>query len=293
MCKLSKKEQLIKEIINVISTYNQKLTLRQIYYRLVAKLTIQNTISQYKYLSSILVEARKNGLVRYDAIEDRTRDIINKAKIDYKTLKNDLFDTIDYIKDNRHWIPDNLYQQKIVLIGLEKQALEGVFRNIIDKYSNAILVVCRGYNSLTQIWELTEILKKENRQVHLRFFSDFDPSGLDIQRNFIEQCKDLKLEFDSFERIALNEVQIKKYALPFAPTKLSDSRAKNWKYEGVVELDALDPNVLEQMIEKCCQENWDQKTKIAKDRFEIVLNRIYKRRYSKELINVAEELKKE
>jgi hypothetical protein len=119
------------------------------------------------------------------------------------------------------------------LVVLEKQALEGVFTNIIKKYPNAVLVVCRGYNSLTQIHDLSEILKNENRQVHCRFFSDFDPSGLDIQRNFIEQCKDLGIIFDSFKRIALKAKQIREYSLPFTPTKLSDSRARNWKYAGV------------------------------------------------------------
>ncbi|MGQ4874593.1 MAG: hypothetical protein ACP6IY_11045 [Promethearchaeia archaeon] len=290
---MNKKERLIIEVNNIINSYTQKLTLRQIYYRLVAKLIIQNKQSQYKYLSSVLVEARKSGKIPYNAIEDRTREVINNSIINYTYWKKDLEDLLYFIENYTYDIPDNLYQDKITLIVLEKQALEGVFRHSIKGYSNVILIVCRGYNSLTQIWDLSEILKNEDRQVHCRFFSDFDPSGMDIQRNFIEQCKSLDIKFDSFKRIALKKSQVKKYKLPYAPTKLSDSRAKNWHYPGVVELDALDPNILDQMIKKVCKENWDYEVENAKKHFENVMNRIFRKRFSKQLLKLAKKIEKE
>jgi len=291
---VSKKDKILKEVTSVISQYTQKLTLRQIYYRLVARLVIKNEMSQYKYLSKVLVEGRKNGRIPYNAMEDRTRTVSNNARIAYRSWKVAVADDIEAIRDNYlnggYHIMKNIYQPKITLIALEKQALEGIFESALGP--NSILVVCRGYNSLTQIWDLSKLLKNENRHVHCRFFSDFDPSGLDIQRNFIEQCKDLGIVFDSFKRIGLNKRQINRYELPFAPIKLKDSRAKNWTYPGVVELDALDPNILEKMITDTCAENWDKNIAYWRKRLLNVSIRRYKKHYAHDLIKLAKEIKK-
>jgi len=94
---LTKKDKILKAVQNVISSYTQKLTLRQIYYRLVSKLVIKNTISQYKYLSRILEDARKDGLIPYKAIEDRTRDVNNNSEVELDALDPNVLE--DLIKD--------------------------------------------------------------------------------------------------------------------------------------------------------------------------------------------------
>nr|URC17508.1 MAG: DNA topoisomerase IV alpha subunit [Lokiarchaeota virus Skoll Meg22_1214] len=287
---MSKKEILIQEAKNIISSYSQRLTLRQIYYRLVAKLVIPNTVSQYKYLSSILVEARKQGKIRYDAIEDRTRSVQSNATTLYTSWRRELYYKMQDIKEISYTLPKNLFQPKVLVIGLEKQALEGIFKDCLSYHDNTILVVCRGYNSLTQVWELAERLKDDKREIHCRFFSDFDPSGLDIQRNFIEQCKDLGIVFKSFKRVALNRKQIKQYGLPYAPTKKKDSRSKSWSAGGVVELDALDPNILTKMILKTKEKFWDKSIDHRRKKLEKIMERRLKKHYKTSLINHAKSL---
>jgi len=289
--KTIKKQALLNETIKVINSYTQKLTLRQIYYRLVAKHIIQNEYSQYKRLSKLLVEARKKGLVPFDAMEDRTREIINNSVINYDSWRDELNHLIKWIKNPKYYLPENLYQPKINLILLEKQALEGIFRSAID--NNTILVVCKGYNSLTQLYELSELLGEDHREIHCGFFSDYDPSGIDIQRNFKEQSIELGIEFDSFKRIALTKDLIKKYALPYAPTKRKDSRAKDWEDKGVVELDALEPNVLEQMIQIFCSKNWDNEIETRKNRLKLILERRYKKALAKNLKLIVKNLEGE
>ena len=287
---MTKKDLIVREAQNVISTYTQKLTLRQIYYRLVAKLIIENKTSQYKYLSRLLVDARKSGIIGYDSMEDRTREVINNKKIEYKAWRANLKSWITYIEDPKYTLPKNLYQEKISLIVLEKQALEGIFKDAID--DNSILVVCKGYNSLTQIYDLSTILENDNREVHCTFFSDYDPSGLDIQRNFVKQCEDLEVEFESFNRVALVKEQIVKYHLPYAPTKTTDSRSKDWKDRGVVELDALEPNILVDLVKKACSKNWNKNIEKQKNRLEKVLNARYRKHFAKELIELGKKLEK-
>lgn len=271
--KETKKQRLIREVLNIAKSYTSKLTLRQFHYRLVSLGEpdfYANTINAYKYLSKVLVEARKLGLVPYDLMEDRTRSVENNAKASYYFWKTNVKDKIEEIKNP----PDadfsyNIWQDKISLIVVEKEALAGIFKEAIGRMS--FLVVCRGYNSLTQIKELKdeigEIANIKDKEIHCYFFSDYDPSGFDIQRNFLKQCEDLNIEFESFNRIALSEVQINDYSLPYAPTKKTDSRAgkrlngklvldKQWE-KGSVELDALDPKILQDMIKDCCKENWN------------------------------------
>ena len=52
-----------------------RLTLRQLYYQFVARDVISNTQRSYKRLGNIISEARLAGLVDWDAIEDRTRNL--------------------------------------------------------------------------------------------------------------------------------------------------------------------------------------------------------------------------
>jgi len=49
------------------------LTLRQVYYQLVAGLDIENCEAEYKKLSRLLTKARLDNLISWDATEDRAR----------------------------------------------------------------------------------------------------------------------------------------------------------------------------------------------------------------------------
>ena len=51
------------------------LTLRQLFYQTVARGLLENTFRQYKRLGSIIRNGRDAGLIDWDAIEDRTREV--------------------------------------------------------------------------------------------------------------------------------------------------------------------------------------------------------------------------
>lgn len=297
--KQTKKKRLIEEVLKIAKIYTTKLTLRQFHYRLVRlgdPSFYANTTNAYKYLSSVLVYARKNGLVPYDLMEDRTRTIDNRTETWFTFWKEKVNNKIEDIK----YAPDpsygyNLWQREITIIVVEKEALAGIFKNAIGR--NSILIVCRGYNSLTQIKDLEDAIEGipmvKDKEFHCYFFSDFDPSGFDIQRNFKKQCNDLNINFDSFKRIALNETQIDDFSLPYSPTKMTDSRAKNWSHAGVVELDSLDPNILEDLIKDCCSKHWDNDIVKYVNKVHRIQSRKSKKMYAKGLKKVAKEILKE
>ena len=82
-------------------------------------------------------------------------------------------------------------------------------------------------------------------------FGDFDPSGIDIERDLSDRLT--KYNAGDFEvlRVALTSDQIKRYQLPPMPVKRSDARADGFLAEHgdrAVELDALDPNLLQRTV---------------------------------------------
>jgi len=83
------------------------------------------------------------------------------------------------------------------------------------------------------------------------YFGDFDPSGIDIERDLSARLGRYKAGEFIVHRVALTKDQIVKYSLPPMPVKRSDARANNFvaSYGDVsVELDAIDPNTLKLMV---------------------------------------------
>ena len=88
------------------------------------------------------------------------------------------------------------------------------------------------------------------------YFGDFDPSGLAIYESLVERLQN----FDggvlpiNFKRVALTMDQINQYNLPQDPGRQSDPNYKRFveQYgDNVVELDALPPDVLRNLVENC------------------------------------------
>src|SRR5262245_699182 len=63
------------EIIDVYAAQGYDLTLRQLYYQFVARALIPNTQQSYKRLGDIVNNARLAGMIDWDRITDRTRNL--------------------------------------------------------------------------------------------------------------------------------------------------------------------------------------------------------------------------
>lgn len=63
------------KIIEEHAAQGYTLTLRQLYYQFVARDLIENRQSEYKRLGSIIADGRMAGLIDWDAIEDRGRNV--------------------------------------------------------------------------------------------------------------------------------------------------------------------------------------------------------------------------
>ncbi len=67
--------QLLEQVKEIIESYDFALTLRQIYYQLVARQIIPNQQSSYMKLSRLCVIGRDEGILPEDAFADRLRQV--------------------------------------------------------------------------------------------------------------------------------------------------------------------------------------------------------------------------
>jgi hypothetical protein len=127
-------------------------------------------------------------------------------------------------------------------------------------------MVVRGQVSRTAIYESHERFAEkieEGKSCYLYYAGDFDPSGLSIYHSLVERLQkyDGIMQYMDYKRIALTPEQIEEYELPSDPGKQSDPNYKRFVAEygdNVVELDALPPDVLRNIVEGCIQRHIDR-----------------------------------
>ncbi len=230
-------------IITAVSV-EQPVTLRGVYYRVVAAGAVDKTETAYDLVSRELLKLRRDGRVPYSAITDGTR-LIHKP---------DSWSSLDRMLDDaaasyRRALWDDQHVEVIVLS--EKDAISGSIYPITAKW-DVELAITRGYSSETFTHSIAETIQTNHdnyKTTYVYQLGDHDPSGVDAWRSFQERVSGFAPRADVvFERLAVTPEQIDEYALPTRPTKRSDSRAGLFIGESV-EVDAIPPTVLRQLVE--------------------------------------------
>jgi len=240
---------LIRQANAIIAEYQSagfSLTLRQLYYQMVARAIIPNRQQEYKRLGQIINNARLAGLVDWNAIVDRTRNL----------------------RENPHWCsPREIMQGAVdqyqmdkwrdqdfrLEAWIEKDALVGVIAGICRELDIAYFS-CRGYASASEVWRAGQRLaryKNDGQDPIVLHLGDHDPSGVDMTRDIEGRLSMFGGWGITVKRIALNMDQIEQYNPPPNPAKITDSRFNGYAIEfgeESWELDALEPQVLVELI---------------------------------------------
>ncbi len=223
------------------------LTLRQLYYQFVSRDLIPNKQVEYKKLGNIINNARLAGLVDWDAIIDRTRNVQTNP---HWNGPADILATVSRQYKIDMW-DNQLYRPEV---WIEKDALIGVIENICTEF-DVPYFSCRGYNSQSEQWRAGQRFSRtiNNNQIPIVLhLGDHDPSGIDMTRDNADRLF-IFTRFHKIEvnRLALNMGQVQQYKPPPNPAETSDPRfqkytaaygSKSW------ELDALEPQVIEELI---------------------------------------------
>lgn len=245
-----KYEQTVSLVNKILSEYTMKLTLRQIYYRLVADYGLANKRSSYNSLSSQLVKARERGHVNENRIEDRTRTFLGgESGFDnpeqFIEAVKEWF--LSYWKkyDKELWND----QDQFVIVWVEKDALSRVLSDVADTY-RVITAPSRGYASFTYIRDALRKLPRD-KPVTILHFADHDSSGLDMTRDIQRRFRRYGGRNVTVERVALTYEQVQEYGLTPNPTKLTDPRAMSYISQygrECWELDAIEPSELQNLV---------------------------------------------
>jgi hypothetical protein len=229
---------IVSRAAEIIAEYETAVTLRQVFYRLVAEAMIANSENDYKQLSRLTAYARRNGT--FPTLLDRTRTIERPITFDSPV------DGLQALADE--YRRDRLEgQETLPVLVVEKATLVAQVTSWFDGLSIPVAAL-RGYASESFERSVMDLVAGElERDVELLYCGDFDPTGEDIPRAF-EQNTGLGLR-----RVALTAEQVDEYELPAAPGKATDSRAGAFVARHgrlvQVELEALPPETLHALLE--------------------------------------------
>ena len=243
-----KSEKLIEKANAILDKYaglGLDLTLRQLYYQFVARDVIPNSFKEYKKLQYLVNDARLAGLIDWNCIEDRTR---NMQEWPFEDGPEEAI-----AKAARHYRENKWQDQPYhVEVWVEKDALLGVIEKACGKYETPFFS-CRGYTSQSEVWNSAQRLAELEKPAVILHLGDHDPSGVDMSRDIQDRMELFEAHNVEVRRIALTMAQIKERKPPPNPAKITDSRAKDYIAKHGPkswELDALDPKYLIALIHK-------------------------------------------
>ena len=245
-------------VINDYETQGYQLTLRQLYYQLVARDLIPNNLREYKRLGDVLKNAREGGWVDWDSIVDRGRVPVVPPQW---TGPQAIIDAAARQFRLDRWLGQEYY----VELWCEKDALSSILEPIASRY-HVRFMANRGYSSATAMYDAAQrfvAAGDRSRQGVIIYLGDHDPSGMDMTRDIRDRSDLLSgnsLAHPEVIRLALNYDQVTQYQPPPNPTKLTDSRAEGYIVEfggDSWELDALEPSVLDQITSAQIEELLD------------------------------------
>lgn len=237
---------LVNTVIDEYESQGYELTLRQIYYQLVARGYIPNNERSYKNIGNLINDGRLAGLIDWNAVVDRTRNLKGNS---HWEKPQDVINSAAYSYMLNRWKD----QPNYVEVWVEKDALVGIVGKICGKL-DVPFFSCRGYTSQSEMWVAAQrFIRQEGKEsrtiIHL---GDHDPSGIDMTRDIQDRMSLFGADV-YVKRVALTMEQIDTYNPPPNPTKLTDARATGYIEEygfKCWELDALEPKVITDLIQQ-------------------------------------------
>jgi hypothetical protein len=222
--------------------------LTKAYYQFVSRALLPNVHEEYKRLGRILCKARDGGLVDWDAIEDRTREVNGH---------NSWSSPASIVSAVARQYQEDLWAGQLYRpeVWIEKDALLGVIEGVCTEY-RVPYYAHRGNDSQVMQHEagkrFAEYLDQGLTPVVLHL-ADHDPKGIDMTRDNRERLSLYARDDIEVRRIALNMDQVRQYNPPPNFAKDSDTMTEAYRAEygdECWELDALDPTVIANLIRR-------------------------------------------
>lgn len=188
--------QLANEILEEYTEQGFKLTLRQLYYQFVAREYLPNTDKQYARLGDIVSRAREAGMIDWDHLQDRGRNVQSFPHWDKPG---------DIIRDCVHSYHRDLWhdQEVRVEVWVEKDALSDVVGKAARRW-DVPYFANKGYLSTSAAWDAGHNRFLQWKQTHdqdtiIIHLGDHDPSGIQMTEDIERRVKLFSSAYDDLD----------------------------------------------------------------------------------------------
>lgn len=241
--------EVLQQANTILADYQRQgfvMSLRQLFYQFVRRNWMENTYNNYKRLGEVLKVGRNHGIVDWDFMEDRVRNLTTPFAVENS---KHMMDTACHWFNHNPWLD----QPNRVEVWVEKDAVFGVINPTCEELRTPHFAA-RGYASTSELYSAGKRFSQyetQGQRVTVLYLGDHDPSGINM-RDDIEKrvCAYSRMDIE-VRRIALTMEQIEEFDPPPNTTKEKDSRTAAYEAEfGPVcwELDALNPEDMVKLI---------------------------------------------
>ncbi len=245
--------ELMTKVGAVLDTYqgHLPLTVRQIFYRLVATAAYPKTEAAYASLCEALVRARRARWVPFEVLRDD--GVVVYSPTFYGGIEDFADETAQrargYRRDRQARQPA-YFELWCEAAGMAPQLARVAERYSVPVFSNG------GFTSLSAVRLIAERAIERDVPTMLLHVGDIDPSGASIFSSmvadaaaFVEADRVIATQRIEAERVTLTVEQVAAHDLPTVPPKASDSRSASW-VGGTCQAEALAPDVLAEEVER-------------------------------------------
>jgi hypothetical protein len=230
-------------IYTFCETYHP-VTVRQVFYAATVSGHIEKTEDGYNKIQAACLDMRRSLMLPQHWVADNSRSFYKKKTFDGLSNAARSF-AQTYARD--FWDEETV----AVEVWLEKEALVGTVRPVTTEY-RVRLVPTRGFASETILYSAVEAAADDGKdELHIVTMYDFDASGQAAYKAVIGRMNEVSEQFGitiTHTHLALNYQQVVEMDLPTRPPKKNAGRDKNWPWPVAVELDAIPPEILRNML---------------------------------------------
>ena len=258
-----------------ILTTERPITLRGLFYRVVSAGLLPSTDRRhYAALMRVATKLRESGLIPFSWIVDNVRSTLKPSS--WSGLE-DFADTVReaYRKDFWAELPDYVH------VFSEKDAMAGVLEPVTVEYDVPLSVV-RGYVSLSFAHSIGSTWAQIEKPIHAYYLGDFDPSGLQLERDLRDKLERYSERDFIWRRLAVKTEDFAAFNLFPLDPKPTDKRTPGFLAEGhsvCAELDAIPATALRERLKAAItshipMDRWErlrQIEELERERWELTL----------------------
>ncbi len=246
--------RVLTQVQAILTQYREHLplTVRQVFYRLVALHGFEKTEKGYSRLCEYMQKARRAGIVPFGYIRD---DGWQQGAVSAYEGPQDFWQTVTAAAERYRRDKQARQPQRLAVL-VEAAGMRPQIERVANVYSVPVYS-SGGFDSLTAKKTLADGASEEARPCVFLHIGDLDPSGVCI---FDAIAADVQAFCESaftprFERVAITPEQVAYYSLPTAPPKVTDRRGAGMAE--TCQAEALPPDELARIVRAAIEANTD------------------------------------